>query len=62
MAKRDELRIIFTGKDKELFEFLKTKTSASGFLKDVVRLEMERQKKYVGSDNHFIQIQDDINK
>ncbi len=47
MAK--EIRVTFTDKEKDLYDFIKSKSSASNFIKDLVQLEKERQENYTNA-------------
>lgn len=42
-----EIRVTFTEKEEELERFVKSKTSGAGFLKDLARIEMQREKVYI---------------
>ena len=44
-----EIRVTFTDKEEELYNFIKGKSSASNFLKDLATLEKERQENYKSS-------------
>lgn len=44
-----EIRVTFTEKEEELYNFIKGKSSASNFLKDLANLEKERQENYTNS-------------
>lgn len=41
-----EIRVTFTDKEEDLYNFIKGKSSASNFIKDLVKLEKERQANY----------------
>ena len=47
MAK--EIRVTFTDKEKDIYDFIKSKSSASNFIKDLVKLEKERQENYTNA-------------
>lgn len=44
-----EIRVTFTDKEEDLYKFIKEKSSASNFLKDLASLEKERQENYKNS-------------
>ncbi|MGL5641138.1 MAG: hypothetical protein ACRDDM_02655 [Paraclostridium sp.] len=44
-----EIRVTFTDKEEDLYNFIKEKSSASNFIKDLARLEKERQENYKNS-------------
>lgn len=44
-----EIRVTFTAKEEDLYKFIKEKSSASNFLKDLASLEKERQENYKNS-------------
>lgn len=44
-----EIRVTFTAKEEDLYNFIKEKSSASNFLKDLASLEKERQENYKNS-------------
>ena len=44
-----EIRITFRDDEKEIYEFIKSKSSSSNFIKDLVKLEKERQENYTNS-------------
>lgn len=44
-----EVRVTFTKNEGELEAFIRTKTSAPGYLKDIARVEMEKEKAYIKS-------------
>lgn len=44
-----EIRVTFTEKEEDLYKFIKGKSSASNFLKDLATLEKERQENYTNS-------------
>lgn len=44
-----EIRVTFTDKEEDLYNFIKGKSSASNFLKDLATLEKERQENYKSS-------------
>ncbi len=44
-----EIRVTFTAKEEDLYKFIKGKSSASNFLKDLATLEKERQENYKNS-------------
>lgn len=44
-----EIRVTFTDKEEDLYDFIKEKSSASNFIKDLARLEKERQENYKNS-------------
>ena len=41
-----EIRGTFTDKEKDIYDFIKSKSSASNFIKDLLKLEKERQENY----------------
>lgn len=53
-----EIRITFRDDEKEIYDFIKSKSSASNFIKDLVKLEKERQENYTNSilDNNIEKI------
>lgn len=44
-----EIRVTFTDKEQDIYDFIKSKSSASNFIKDLVKLEKERQENYKNS-------------
>lgn len=44
-----EIRVTFTDKEDDLYNFIKEKSSASNFIKDLAKLEKERQENYKNS-------------
>ena len=44
-----EIRVTFTDKEKDIYDFIKSKSSASNFIKDLVKLEKERQENYTNA-------------
>lgn len=44
-----EIRVTFTAKEEDLYNFIKGKSSASNFIKDLATLEKERQENYTSS-------------
>lgn len=44
-----EIRVTFTDKEEDIYNFIKEKSSASNFIKDLARLEKERQENYKNS-------------
>lgn len=57
-----EIRVTFTEKEEDLYKFIKSKSSASSFIKDLVSVEKERQKNYTNpkSNNNIDEIIDII--
>lgn len=51
MTKLKPLRCNFTDKDKDLYEYLETKTSKTAFIKDLIRREMLRDYNYINLNN-----------
>lgn len=53
-----EIRVTFTDKEKDIYDFIKSKSSASNFIKDLVKLEKERQENYTNAvlDNNIEKI------
>ena len=53
-----EIRITFRDDEKEIYDFIKSKSSSSNFIKDLVKLEKERQENYTNSilDNNIEKI------
>lgn len=53
-----EIRITFRDDEKEIYDFIKSKSSASNFIKDLVKLEKERQENYTNAilDNNIEKI------
>ena len=45
MAK--ELRVTFKENEMELYEYIRSKSSFSGFLKDLAMVEMQRERHYI---------------
>ena len=53
-----EIRVTFTDKEKDIYDFIKSKSSASNFIKDLVKLEKERQENYTNAvlDNNIVKV------
>ena len=49
MAKIKEVRIRFYENEIELYEYINSKRSASGFLKDLAEIERKREQNYVNN-------------
>lgn len=48
MAK--EIRVVFNDNEMELYNFVISKSSKSGFLKDLANREKQREEKYINND------------
>lgn len=46
-----EIRVVFNDKEEKLYNFVKSKCSASGYLKDLATLEMKREENYTNNSN-----------
>lgn len=54
MAKLMEVRIRFSDKEKELFDYIRSKRNAAGFLKDLAETERRREFYYVNPVNEIV--------
>ena len=59
----NQIRVTFTDKEEKLYKYIKDKTSASAFLKDLAKREMLRDENYINFNcikNQEIYITDEI--
>jgi len=49
MATKKEVRLTFSEKDKDIIDFLNTKTSKTGYIKDLIRLHMLIEQSYLAT-------------
>lgn len=49
MATKKEIRLTFNEKDSDIIDFLNTKTSKTGYIKDLLRLHMKIEESYLAN-------------
>lgn len=58
-----DVRIRFSDNEKDIEEYLNKKTSKAGFIKDLIRIEMQREYNYINGNvsNYLTDKKDDNN-